>query len=110
MTTMDQQLPTGAFASFDNTITRLDDEGNRVCYLIDPLAVKYIVPPGSTVLDGMLPPQDMEVRRALVEMKVATEQLAAVGFLSRLFGSQAYRNVLHTSSRRWQRTALMKEP
>lgn len=80
-----------AFAPFDNTRTVRDESGNYVRYLIDPLAETYLVPPGAAVCDGMLPPEEFEVRRALLEMKLLTEHVRAFSWLSRIFGSVAYR-------------------
>lgn len=79
------------FAAFDNTRTVRDDAGDHIRYLTDPLAETYIEPPGAWISEGMLPPEDLEVRRALAEMKALTDHAKSFGFLSRLFGSDTYR-------------------
>lgn len=85
------------FSPFDNTKALSDDAGNPVRYLVDPLAEVYIEPPEAWVSDGMLPPQDLEVREALVELKFATDRLHTFGFVSRMMKSPDYRHALQAA-------------
>jgi hypothetical protein len=90
------------FAPFDNTKTLSDDAGHPVRFLIDPLSDTYIEPPGSMVPDGMLPPQDYEVRKALVEMKFATERLSFFSLIARFFRSKCYCVALEVAQQKQQ--------
>lgn len=76
------------FRPFDNTKTVSDESGKRVRFLTDPLAETYIEPLGAWISDGMLPPQEMEVREALVAFKIASDKIASMGLLSRMIGSR----------------------
>lgn len=78
------------YPPFDNTVTMSDDAGNPVRFLTDPLQEHYIVPPGDLFEDGMLPPEDLEVRRATIAMKLCTERLACLGVWTRLFRRAEY--------------------
>lgn len=79
------------FAPFDNTRVVRDEGGCDVRYLTDPLAETYLEPPGAWISEGMLPPEDLEVRRALAEVKLLADHARSFGLLSRLFGSDKYR-------------------
>lgn len=70
-------------ASFDNRL--FVGDGER--FLTDPLAEQYIcVPPdGGLLVPGMLPPQEMEVRAALIEAIEAFRQQERIGFWKRLW-------------------------
>jgi hypothetical protein len=72
--------------TFDNRLC--DAGGSR--FLTDPLAKRYIsIPPdGGCMEPGMLPPQEMEVRAALVEAIAAFEARGQVGFWKRFMGSR----------------------
>jgi hypothetical protein len=78
-----------AFAPFDPTATDLDEDGHALRYLDTPLDHEYRVAPPNWVAEGMLPPEDFEVRRAIVEMKLATEHWIGLGFWPRLIGTTA---------------------
>lgn len=78
------------FPPFDNTLVVYDDAGQPIRYLIDPLAEHYIVPPGFSVTDGMLPPEEFAVRKALVEMKLFTERYMSFGVFKRFFHRDEY--------------------
>lgn len=71
---------------FDNRV--FVDDGLR--FLTDPLAEQYIcVPPdGGLISPGMLPPQEMEVRAALVEAIEVFKHGEQFGFLKRLLRSK----------------------
>jgi hypothetical protein len=72
---------------FDNRVFMND--GLR--FLTDPLAEEYIcIPPdGGLISPGMLPPQEMEVRAALVEAIEAFKHGEQFGFLRRLLRSKS---------------------
>ena len=76
-----------AFARFDPTATVLDGHGNAVRYIDTPLDHEYRVIPPNWVAEGMLPPEDFEMRRAVAEMKLATEHWLALSFWQCLLGS-----------------------
>lgn len=80
------------FSPFDNTKTVKDESGNPVRFLADSLAETYIEPPDAWISDGMLPPQEMEVRKALVTFKFASDSVESFGLLSRMIGSTRYRD------------------
>lgn len=69
-------------ACFDNRL--FIGDGER--FLTDPLAEEYIcVPPdGGLLVPGMLPPQEMEVRAALIEAIEAFKLQVQIGFWKRL--------------------------
>lgn len=71
---------------FDNTITLAN--GDR--YLIDPLAEDYLIVPGDTIPEGMLPPEEFQVQAAIVEMVMFTKRIQKYGFFSRLFRTKIY--------------------
>lgn len=73
-------------APFDNT--QAFSNGSRL--LTDALAGRYIeIPPiGGTIALGMLPPQEMQVRAALIEASYSFASLAKVGFWGKLFGTE----------------------
>jgi hypothetical protein len=74
-----------AFGPFDPTATVVDDDGHVIRYLNTPLDNEYIVDPADDCIpEGVLPPEDFEVRRAIVEMKLATEHWRGLGLLHRL--------------------------
>ena len=85
------------FSPFDNSKTVSDDAGNPVRYLVDPLDEVYIEPPDAWVSEGMLPPQDFEVREALMELKLTTDRVHSFGFIARLTKSTAYRNAIQVA-------------
>lgn len=58
---------------------------------MDHLSKPYVTPPGPLKGDAMLPPEGMEIRKVLLEMLVAMEELASCGWLPRLFCSTRYR-------------------
>lgn len=90
----------------DNNEVISNAVGNPIRFLTDPLAEKYITPPGDWVSEGMLPHQEFEVRHALVEMKVATEQIASIGFFERLLKSSSYRQAYEMAQDK-QRTLML---
>lgn len=71
---------------FDNRAH--DGGGHR--YLTDPLAETYILrpPDGGVISEGMLPPQEMGVRAALIEAMEAFKLNAAVGFWATALGTK----------------------
>jgi hypothetical protein len=75
---------------FDVTQHVKDDAGNPVWFMNNPLDERYVERPGKHVLDGMLPPEEFEVRKALLEMKFFTDQLGEYGFLARILRRPAY--------------------
>jgi hypothetical protein len=87
---------------FDVTQHVHDDAGNPIWYINHPLDEKYVDPPGELVLEGMLPPQEFEVRRALVELKLFTEMAADYGFLRRLLNRPKYLQVLRIATEKQQ--------
>ncbi len=68
-----------------------DAQGNPIRFITDPLAEHYIEPPGDWVPAGMLPPEEFQVRAALVEMKIFTDLLHDLGIFGRLFNSTEYK-------------------
>lgn len=76
--------------AFDNRQSMTDENGNIVRFITDPLDEQYLFPPGDAVPEGMLPPQEFEVRVALVEMKWSTERLLGFGLWKRFFKSAEY--------------------
>ena len=72
------------FPSFDSALVDRCN-GRDVRYLIDPLADEYLVAPGDDVPTAMLPPEEWEVRRALVDLKLAADHAAEMGPLTRIF-------------------------
>jgi len=72
-------------AAFDNTQSFSD--GSRL--LTDVLAERYIeIPPdGHAIAIGMLPPQEMQVRAALLEASLSFQATTKIGFFSQLFGT-----------------------
>lgn len=70
-------------AAFDNRLCA----GGGVKYLVDPLALDYIsLPPGGGMLKrGMLPPQEMEVRAALIEAIEAFKWVDRVPMWKKMF-------------------------
>ena len=85
------------FSPFDNTKALSDDAGNPVLFLVDPLAEAYIEPPEAWVSEGMLPPQDLEVREALMELKLATGRVHTFGIVARMMKSPNYRQALQAA-------------
>jgi hypothetical protein len=75
------------FARFDPTATVFDEHGRTVRYVDTPLDQEYRVNPPDLVSEGMLPPEDFEMRRAVAEMKLATEYCLRVGPWQRLIGT-----------------------
>lgn len=75
--------------SFDNCLSFSD--GTR--FLTDPMAERYIVipPMGGTMQPGMLPPQEMQVRAALIEASAALGAMQKTGFWAQLFGKRQAR-------------------
>ena len=74
---------------FENALTEWID-GQEVRYLVDPLADEYLVAPGEAVPRAMLPPEEWEVRNALIEMKFATERVAEMGLIARTVNRAEY--------------------
>ena len=79
------------YPPFDNTLSLSDDAGSPVRFLLSPFDTKYLTPPGEDIPDGMLPPEDFEVRTALIGVRVATERIGEVGFIATLFRTEKYR-------------------
>ncbi len=90
---------------FDNTLTFSDEKGSPGRYITDPLQERYLVPPGDWVQAGMLPPEEFEVRAALVEAKIFTERVMSFGFFSLVFGTAKYRQAYEVA-REKQRTLM----
>lgn len=80
-----------SYPPFDNTLSLSDDAGNPVRFLLSPFDTKYLIPPGEDIPDGMLPPEDFEVRRALVAVRVSTEKIGETGFIATLLRTEKYR-------------------
>lgn len=76
---------------FDNRL--VDAKGDR--YLVDPLAETYIVVPaeGAQIIEGMLPPEEMQIRAAVVEAKDAIRLARLLTLKDRLFHTAKVREV-----------------
>lgn len=59
-------------------------------YLKDPLDEQYLVVPGDTIEEKTLPAQELEVRRALYELKLIALRADDLNWFSRLFKTGAY--------------------
>ena len=79
------------YSAFDNTLTLRDIAGNHIRFLVSSFDEKYLVPIPSNIPDGMLPPEDFEVRNALVGVRFYTERIGDVGFIATLFRTEKYR-------------------
>ena len=75
---------------FDASQHMRDEAGKPVCFINDPLDEQYVAFPGNSAPEGMLPPEEFEVRRALAEMKIFTERFAEFGFLKKIFDKTTY--------------------
>ena len=78
---------------FDPRMRLRDDEGRPVRFINAVLDERYIVPPGDLVPEGLLPPEEFEVRRALAELNIFSERLMDFGFFRRLFDKNGYLHV-----------------
>lgn len=63
-------------------------------YLNNPLDEEYLVIPGEFVEEGAIPPEEMDVLRALVAMKVSTGKAGQYGIVARLFRTDDFRKSL----------------
>jgi hypothetical protein len=87
---------------FDNRVHMADEDGNAVRFVTDPLDERYIEPPGDNIPQGMLPPEEFQVRAALAEMKFFTDNLIELGIFGWIFRRSEFRRRHQIASEKQQ--------
>lgn len=90
---------------FDRTKSIRNESGASIRFIESPTDEQYLNAPGNFIPEGMLPPEDLQVRVALVEMKLFTERLIAFGLVSRLLRTSRFKKA--ESVAREKQSALM---
>ncbi|KXS54107.1 MAG: hypothetical protein AWU57_1498 [Marinobacter sp. T13-3] len=96
----------GNRSPFDQSKTLHDESGAPIKFVQSPTDEHYLHAPGSYIPDGMLPPEDHQVREALMEMKLFTEKALAFSFISRLFRTANFKKA--ESLAREKQSGLMR--
>lgn len=82
---------------FDNRLLDLDHpSGEPTRYLLDPLASKYVTKPQGIVPPGMLPPEEIQVRAAIIELMNAALAITKTSWLSSFFSTKRYERIAET--------------
>lgn len=78
---------------FDSRAYILDEAGQPVRFILDPLDEVYTVVPRETVPAGMLPEADFDVRAALADIATAEVEVLSLGLFATFARLPSYRKL-----------------